>query len=303
VIRKIFSPWASSLDQVLVMWLKSPGDLVDAGETIALVENKGENSIRSCTVDCPCILRACLVPAETLIPTNLAIAIVDTIKTIPEQMEIEQVSTLEAGWRIVGRVPGFGEAVSEVGIGKWNFRVGDWIEPTDELTILQGDKADMYLHGSDIFGADHAGILVEIFAEDVSDVAVGSRLATLLVGVPKPETPPAPPASRSIPDNTPIDVEHDVPRTPGTQVCIFVPNCESRNQWELLSWHRQAGELCPPETLLAVVESDMAVVDLVSPPEHSLLVEKLFVEGAVVAGGSLLARMEIVEAPSDTSEE
>jgi len=87
-------------------------------------------------------------------------------------------------------VPSVGESISEVQIGQWLKKEGDWVAAGTDLVDLETEKASVQI------SAPEDGILVKILKQNEEFAAVGDVIASF-EPAPKPTAPPAaaPPAA------------------------------------------------------------------------------------------------------------
>lgn len=90
-------------------------------------------------------------------------------------------------------VPSVGESVSEVQIGKWRHREGDWVAGGTDLVDLETEKASVQI------SAPEDGILVKILRQSEEFATVGDIIATFQPA-PKAAAAPKPVQSPSVPN-------------------------------------------------------------------------------------------------------
>ena len=81
-------------------------------------------------------------------------------------------------------VPSVGESISEVQIGQWLKKEGDWVAAGTDLVDLETEKASVQI------SAPEDGILVKIFKQSEEFAAVGDVIASFQPA-PKTNTVPA----------------------------------------------------------------------------------------------------------------
>ncbi len=92
-------------------------------------------------------------------------------------------------------VPSVGESISEVQIGQWLKKEGDWVAAGTDLVDLETEKASVQI------SAPEDGILVKILKQSEEFAAVGDVIASFQ---PAPKTDVLPPASAPVPLPTPV---------------------------------------------------------------------------------------------------
>ena len=88
------------------------------------------------------------------------------------------------------KVPSVGESISEVQIGQWLKKEGDWVAAGTDLVDLETEKASVQI------SAPEDGILVKIFKQSEEFAAVGDVIASFQ---PAPKTATVPAATSPIP--------------------------------------------------------------------------------------------------------
>ena len=91
-------------------------------------------------------------------------------------------------------VPSVGESISEVQIGQWLKKEGDWVAAGTDLVDLETEKASVQI------SAPEDGILVKILKQSEEFAAVGDVIASFQ---PAPNTAISPPTSAPDPASTP----------------------------------------------------------------------------------------------------
>ena len=92
-------------------------------------------------------------------------------------------------------VPSVGESISEVQIGQWLKKEGDWVAAGTDLVDLETEKASVQI------SAPEDGILVKILKQSEEFAAVGDVIASFQ---PAPNTAISPPTPTPIPVPTPV---------------------------------------------------------------------------------------------------
>ncbi len=98
-------------------------------------------------------------------------------------------------------VPSVGESISEVQIGQWLKKEGDWVAAGTDLVDLETEKASVQI------SAPEDGILVKILKQSEEFAAVGDVIASFQ---PAPNTSISPPTPTPIPVPTPVAAQPTV---------------------------------------------------------------------------------------------
>ena len=98
-------------------------------------------------------------------------------------------------------VPSVGESISEVQIGQWLKKEGDWVAAGTDLVDLETEKASVQI------SAPEDGILVKILKQSEEFAAVGDVIASFQ---PAPNTAISPPTPTPIPVPTPVAAQPTV---------------------------------------------------------------------------------------------
>ena len=102
-------------------------------------------------------------------------------------------------------VPSVGESISEVQIGQWLKKEGDWVAAGTDLVDLETEKASVQI------SAPEDGILVKILKQSEEFAAVGDVIASFR---PAPNTAISPPTPTPIPVPTPVAAQPTVSISP-----------------------------------------------------------------------------------------
>ncbi|MDX2232782.1 MAG: dihydrolipoamide acetyltransferase family protein [Leptolyngbyaceae cyanobacterium bins.349] len=210
MINEVFMPALSSTmtEGKIVSWVKSPGDKVEKGETVVVVESdKADMDVESFYEG---YLAVITVPAGEMAPVGAAIALIAETEAEIEAAQ-KQATTPTPAATSTASAPAQAQAVataapvetSSNGAGKQNGRL---VASPRARKLAKELKVDLNtLRGSGPHG--------RIVAEDV-EAAVGRTVATPAVPAPAPSVAPAatPAPARSVP--APVAA----PITPGQQV-------------------------------------------------------------------------------------
>ena len=98
-------------------------------------------------------------------------------------------------------VPSVGESISEVQIGQWLKKEGDWVAAGTDLVDLETEKASVQI------SAPEDGILVKILKQSEEFAAVGDVIASFQ---PAPNTAISPPTPAPIPVHRPVAAQPTV---------------------------------------------------------------------------------------------
>jgi 2-oxoglutarate dehydrogenase E2 component (dihydrolipoamide succinyltransferase) len=175
------------------------------------------------------------------------------------------------------KVPTVGESITEVTIGRWNKKDGDFVNENELICEIESDKATFELN------AEKSGILKLKVAEG-DTVAVGAVICSIEEGAGSGAAKPAAAAAA-----TPVAA---TPAAPGNAAPIEVkiPAVgESITEVTLGAWSVKSGDAINAEDLLCEIESDKATFELRA--EAAGTVEVLAKEGDTVTIGTVVCRI------------
>lgn len=173
-------------------------------------------------------------------------------------------------------VPTVGESITEVTIGKWNKKDGDFVKPEDVIVELESDKATFDLN-------PETGGILRIKANTGDVLPIGGLICEIEANgssngskeTPKTETKT---------ENTPK------PTAVGKTVDHVVPTVgESITEVTIGKWNKKTGDFVNAEEVLVELESDKATFELTA--STSGVLEIVAQSGAVVPIGGLICKI------------
>jgi 2-oxoglutarate dehydrogenase E2 component (dihydrolipoamide succinyltransferase) len=186
------------------------------------------------------------------------------------------------------KVPTVGESITEVTIGQWFKKDGEFVEMDEVICELESDKATFELT------AEAAGVLRTKAAEGET-LEIGAVICVIetdaKAAAPKAEQPAAP-ASGSASAKASGEVKEMVVPTVG----------ESITEVTLANWLKADGDFVKLDEIIAEVDSDKATFEL--PAEATGILRHVAQEGDTLEIGGLICKIEVTEgAPSAGSEQ
>ncbi|WP_135081850.1 2-oxoglutarate dehydrogenase complex dihydrolipoyllysine-residue succinyltransferase [Terasakiella sp. SH-1] len=179
-------------------------------------------------------------------------------------------------------VPALGESVSEGTVSKWLKNIGDSVAVDEPLVELETDKVTVEVP------SPVAGTLVEIVAQDDTDVEVGAVLC--MVGEAGEAAAPAAPAAAA---EVPAAAAPAASGGTGEVVDIVVPNLgESITEGTVASWLKKVGDEVAVDEGLCEVETDKVTAELPSPVA-GVVTEIVVAEDTDVEVGQVVARVAV----------
>ncbi|ODS81229.1 MAG: dihydrolipoamide succinyltransferase [Cytophagaceae bacterium SCN 52-12] len=193
------------------------------------------------------------------------------------------------------KVPPVGESITEVTIGSWFKKEGDFVKLDEVICGLDSDKATFEL------AAESEGIL-HIKAQEGDTIAIGDVIATIETGsaakaesAGEPEKKEAPAAAESTPAPAPAPAQGSA-----NVVEMKVPVVgESISEVTIASWTKKDGDTVQLDEIICELESDKATFEL--PAEASGILRHAAAQGDTLAIGEVIARIEAGAAPAQTS--
>lgn len=174
------------------------------------------------------------------------------------------------------KAPTFPESVAEGSVAAWHKKPGDSVERDELIVEIETDKVVLEVV------APEAGTLSEVLAEEGDTVASEQLLGRLGAGEAKGE---APAASQ---DDAPKG-EAEAPVAGGKAHEVKAPTFpESIQEGTVASWAKQVGEAVKRDEVLAEIETDKVVLEVVAPADGALT-EIQAEEGSQVASEQVLA--------------
>ena len=177
------------------------------------------------------------------------------------------------------KVPAVGESITEVTIGRWNKKDGDFVNENELICEIESDKATFELN------AEKSGILKLKVAEG-DTVAVGSVICSIEEGA---GSGAAKPAAASAPAATPAAAPAAAAGN-AKPIEVKIPAVgESITEVTLGTWSVKTGDAVKAEDLLCEIESDKATFELRA--ETAGVVEVLSKAGDTVAIGTVVCKI------------
>ncbi|GKW47834.1 2-oxoglutarate dehydrogenase complex dihydrolipoyllysine-residue succinyltransferase [Halomonas sp. NCCP-2165] len=171
------------------------------------------------------------------------------------------------------KAPTFPESVAEGSVAAWHKQPGDSVERDELIVEIETDKVVLEVL------APEAGTLAEIQAEEGDTVASEQVLGTLGAAGAKAEA--------KSDDAAPAKAE--APAASGKQHEVKAPTFpESIQEGTVAGWNKQVGEAVKRDEVLAEIETDKVVLEVVAPADGAL-VEIKADEGSQVASEEVLA--------------
>ena len=207
-------------------------------------------------------------------------------------------------------VPQLGESVTEASVGAWNFAEGDAVKKDDILVELETDKVAIEVR------ADADGTLTSIVAQEGDTVEIGAKLAVIggageapaeTKSEPKADAAPeAEPEPETEPEPEAESAQQDAPKSDdsGGLIDAKIPEMgESVSEGLVGAWLVDVGAAVKKDQALVEIETDKVAVEVPCPAD-GILSERLAEEGATVAPGDVIARIQAGEgtAPAPKAE-
>lgn len=188
------------------------------------------------------------------------------------------------------KVPTVGESISEVTIGQWFKKDGDYVEMDEVICELESDKATFEL------AAEAAGVL-RIKAEEGDTLEIGAVICEIetdaKASVAKEEKVAAKEATKS--SGKTGEVKEMIVPTVG----------ESITEVTLANWLKADGDHVELDEIIAEVDSDKATFEL--PAEATGVLRHVAKEGDTLEIGGLICKIEVTEGgvpePADKKQE
>lgn len=189
------------------------------------------------------------------------------------------------------KVPPVGESITEVTIGNWLKKEGDYVKVDEVICGLDSDKATFELV------AESEGVL-HIKAKEGDTIPIGGVIATIETSAEAAAKPaPAAPAASAAPKEEPApQVEVEAPKpspTPssGNVLEMKVPAVgESISEVTIANWLKKDGEHVQLDEIICELESDKATFEL--PAEATGILRHGAAQGETLAIGEVIARIE-----------
>jgi 2-oxoglutarate dehydrogenase E2 component (dihydrolipoamide succinyltransferase) len=176
------------------------------------------------------------------------------------------------------KVPTVGESITEVTIGRWAKKDGEFVNANDLICEIESDKATFELN------AEVAGVL-KLNAKEGDTVAIGTVICSIQEGAGSAAKPAAAAPAASVATTAP-----SAPAANATPIEVKIPTVgESITEVTLGAWAVKSGDAINAEDLLCEIESDKATFELRA--ESAGIVEVLAKEGDTVAIGTIVCKI------------
>ena len=189
------------------------------------------------------------------------------------------------------KVPSVGESITEVTVGAWRKKEGDYVKVDEVVCDLESDKATFELP-AEAEGALH------IMAQEGDVLPIGAVVCTIdAVGA--ASTQPAPvaqaPTQQAAPPIQPVAEPAAKPAAPSPSAQVVemkVPAVgESITEVTIASWNKKDGDQVALDEVLCELESDKATFEL--PAEAAGILRIVAEAGATLPIGATIARIEV----------
>jgi len=191
------------------------------------------------------------------------------------------------------KVPTVGESITEVTIGRWNKKDGEFVNANELICEIESDKATFELN------AEKSGIL-KLNAQEGDTVAVGTVICSIEEGVGSagaapvanaaPAAIPAPASAPSAPAANAAPAANVAPASNAIPIDVKIPTVgESITEVTLGAWSVKSGDAVKAGDLLLEIESDKATFELHA--ETTGTIELISKEGETVAIGTVVCKI------------
>ncbi|MEQ5801574.1 2-oxoglutarate dehydrogenase complex dihydrolipoyllysine-residue succinyltransferase [Halomonas sp. H10-9-1] len=172
------------------------------------------------------------------------------------------------------KAPTFPESVAEGSVAAWHKKPGDSVERDELIVEIETDKVVLEVL------APEAGVLAEVLAEEGETVESEQVLGSIGEGA---GNKPAGKAEKK------DDAKAEQPAGGGKQHEVEAPTFpESIQEGTVASWSKQVGEAVKRDEVLAEIETDKVVLEVVAPADGALAEIKAG-EGSQVTSEQVLA--------------
>ena len=189
------------------------------------------------------------------------------------------------------KVPPVGESITEVTIGSWFKKEGDFVKLDEVICGLDSDKATFEL------AAESEGIL-HIKANEGDTMAIGDVIATIEASAAaKSESTEKPVQSDApvTPQSTPAEPA-SAPNEKESVIEMKVPVVgESISEVTIATWRKKDGDNVQIDEIICELESDKATFEL--PAEASGILRHAASQGDTLSIGEVIARIEAGTTP------
>ncbi len=188
------------------------------------------------------------------------------------------------------KVPSVGESITEVTVGAWRKKEGDYVKVDEVVCDLESDKATFELP------AEAEGTL-HILAQEGDVLPIGAVVCTIEPSGSTPSAAPATPAPTAEPAPAPAAAPAPAPTAAAQVIDMKVPAVgESITEVTIASWNKKDGDQVALDEVLCELESDKATFEL--PAEAAGTLRIVAEAGATLPIGAVIARIEVGAAAS-----
>lgn len=188
------------------------------------------------------------------------------------------------------KVPSVGESITEVTVGAWRKKEGDYVKVDEVVCDLESDKATFELP------AEAEGTL-HILAQEGDVLPIGAVVCTIEPSGSTPSAAPATPAPAAEPAPAPAAAPAPAPAAAAQVIDMKVPAVgESITEVTIASWNKKDGDQVALDEVLCELESDKATFEL--PAEAAGTLRIVAEAGATLPIGAVIARIEVGAAAS-----
>ncbi|HSY62853.1 MAG TPA: 2-oxoglutarate dehydrogenase complex dihydrolipoyllysine-residue succinyltransferase [Cytophaga sp.] len=182
------------------------------------------------------------------------------------------------------KVPTVGESITEVTIGRWNKKDGEFVNANELICEIESDKATFELN------AEKSGIL-KLNAKEGDTVAVGTVICSIEEGT---DSATAKPATNAAPTASPAPAAASsasaAPASNAAPVEVKIPTVgESITEVTLGAWSVKSGDAVKAGDLLLEIESDKATFELHA--ETTGTIELISKSGDTVPIGTVVCKI------------
>lgn len=180
------------------------------------------------------------------------------------------------------KVPTVGESITEVTIGRWNKKDGEFVNANELICEIESDKATFELN------AEKSGIL-KLNAKEGDTVAIGTVICSIEEGA---GSAAAKPAANAAPTAAPAAAAPSAPAAASNAapVEVKIPTVgESITEVTLGAWSVKSGDAVKAGDLLLEIESDKATFELHA--ETTGTIELISKSGDTVAIGTVVCKI------------
>ena len=192
---------------------------------------------------------------------------------------------------IVIKVPAVGESITEVTIGQWFKKDGEFVEMDEVICELESDKATFELT------AEASGVLFTK-AEEGDTLEIGAVICEIDTEGKEAESPKTTESTEA--DSQPSQAAAPAKST-GEVKEMHVPAVgESITEVTLASWIKSDGDYVELDEIIAEVDSDKATFEL--PAEASGILRQVAGEGDTLEIGGLICKIEVTDGAPETAD-